>query len=130
MCSVKLAFCWVVSGPWRLAASRPMMEGAWPWEQVGPGLPREHVGPGLPREEAETAAAPSSPAAEVAGCTNSPCTNKPHALVTISLTTVTKLMKFLEVRVHKMSSRSEKGLIKLGYTRMVLEILFYASDIM
>jgi hypothetical protein len=66
-----------------------MMEGAWPWEQVGSGLPRGHVGPGLPREEAETADAPSSPAAAVAGCINSPCTNKSHALASILLTTVT-----------------------------------------
>jgi hypothetical protein len=85
-----------------------MMEGAWPWEQVGPGLPREHVGPGSPREEAERVAAPSSPAAEVAGCTNSPCTNKPQTLATILLTSVTKMLKFLEVRVHKMPASAEK----------------------
>ncbi len=121
----KLAFCWVVSGPWHRAASPPMMEGAWPWEQVGPGLPREHEGPGLPLEEAETADAPSSPAGEVAGCTNSPCTNKSHDLATVLPTTVTKLLKFLEVRVHKMSTRAENGLIKLGYTIWFWRYFFY-----
>ncbi len=106
----KLAFCWVVSGPWHQAASRPMMEGAWPWVQVGPGLPWEHVGPGLPREGAETVAAPSIPAAGVAGCTNSPCTNKPHAVATISQTTVTKLLKhfFLLGKLSAVSLRKKE----------------------
>jgi hypothetical protein len=112
----------VVSGPWHPAASRPMIEGAWPWEQAGPGLPREHVGPVLPREEAETAAAPSSPAAGAAGCTNSPCTNKPHTLATILLTTVTQLPKFLEVRVHKMSGCEEKKAGNFVNTNVFKEI--------
>jgi hypothetical protein len=94
-----------------------MTEGAWPWEQVGPGLPQEHVGPGLPREEAETAAAPSSPAAGVAGCINSPCTNRPHTLATILLTsvTITKLLKFLEVRVHTCRKRTDKVVNAYGF---------------